>query len=61
MNIKKYIQTNLYRKDGKLNSAILRREKFLESKEYSTIVELTRFLPIECSVTERIYCVVTSA
>jgi len=58
MNIKEYIQTNLYRKDGKLNSAILRREKFLESKEYSTIVELTRFLPIECSVTERIHCIV---
>ncbi|MGZ8924250.1 MAG: hypothetical protein ACXW2E_00070 [Nitrososphaeraceae archaeon] len=44
------------RKDGKLNSAVLRQDWFLTSIEYETILSFTSFLPSSVNIKERIWC-----
>jgi len=56
-DLKEYITTNLLRKDGRLNSAIFRREWFLTSKEFTEIVQITNFLNKDVTISERIYCI----
>lgn len=56
MELQEYIKTRLLRKDGKLNSAILRRDAFLQSEENKQIIEHTNFLT-DPSFPERIYCI----
>lgn len=56
--LKDYIETNLIRKDGKLNSAILRREWFVQSSKHQEIITSTSFLPLDSNITERIFCII---
>ena len=49
---KKYL-----RKDGKLNSALLRRDNFKKSPLNEFILERTSFLPLDASYTERLHCI----
>jgi len=46
----------LYQKNGKVNSAIIRRDWFLTSILYKKILEETKFLG-EVSISERLYCI----
>jgi len=57
MELQEYIKTKLLRKDGKLNSAILRRDTFVQSEENKQIIDQTNFLS-EPSFSERIYCLI---
>lgn len=57
MSLKQYITDNLRRTDGKLNSAIIRRESFLNSTQYLEILNLTSFLSTTATISERIWCV----
>lgn len=56
-DIKKYIISNLYRVDGKLNSAFVKRDIFKNSPEMSSILNYTQFLHPTCSLPERLFCI----
>lgn len=56
--LKQYILDKLIRKDGKINSAILRRDWFLSSLEHQQILSTTSFLPEDTNIAERLYCVI---
>lgn len=51
------INTKYLRKDGKLNSALLRRDNFKKSPLNEFILERTSFLPPAASYTERLHCI----
>lgn len=51
------INTKYLRKDGKLNSALLRRDNFKKSPLNEFILERTSFLPLAASYTERLHCI----
>ena len=51
------INTKYLRKDGKLNSALLRRDNFKKSPLNEFILERTSFLPPTSSYTERLHCI----
>lgn len=51
------INTKYLRKDGKLNSALLRRDNFKKSPLNEFILERTSFLPLNASHTERLHCI----
>jgi hypothetical protein len=51
------INTKYLRKDGKLNSALLRRDNFKKSPLNEFILERTSFLPSTASYTERLHCI----
>lgn len=55
-HLKSYITANLLRVDGKLNSAITRRDYFKTSPEYVAIMNCTSFLPNDAVLPERLYC-----
>lgn len=57
------IANQLLRDDGKLNSAVTRRDKFKESTLYKSIVSTTAFLDRQghCpTISERVYCVMSN-
>lgn len=51
-----FIKTKALRSDGKINSAVLKRDFFKKTPEYRRILELTSFLSPDTSFTERWFC-----
>lgn len=60
MNMKNVIKQVLLRGDGKINSAIIRRERFKKSKLNKWIYNKTNFLKTKSSYSERIYCILNN-
>lgn len=56
------IKQKLFNISGKLNSAIIRRNSFLQSELYKHIIDMTPFIEknVKYSVAERIYCVMNN-
>lgn len=57
MDIKQFILNNLFTKNGVINAAITRRERFLQSTEYRLICSLTSFLKLNATISNRIWCI----
>jgi len=51
------IKQQLFTKTNKLNSAIIRRSKFKETQLYKNIITITKDLPVDSSISERVYCI----
>lgn len=47
----------IFTKDGRINTAIVKQEKFFISEIYKKIVESTQFLSVSASLSERVYCI----
>lgn len=57
MSLLQQIKTKLYTKTGKLNSAIIRRDKFKQTDLYKQILEVTHFLTEDSCFASRIFCI----
>ena len=57
MDIKDLIKSQLYTKNGNINSAKIRPDRFNGTDLCNSICTLTNFLPDETSISERIYCI----
>lgn len=53
----KRIKNELYTKSGNLNSALIRREYFLNGNLFKEILKFTNFLEPNATTAERIYCI----
>lgn len=51
------IKQHILTKTGKVNTSIIRREWFRASKLYRDILDATSFLPIDRSISERVFCI----
>lgn len=57
MTLLQQIQNELYTKTGKLNSAIIRRDKFKQTPLYNQIVDATNFLADDACFASRVFCI----
>lgn len=51
------LNSKFLRKDGKVNTAVIRRDWFPDSKENKLVLDSTNFLPINATYAERVHCI----
>jgi len=55
--LQQYIKDNLYTRTHKFNTAILRPDRFTKNKIYPDVMEYTKGLPENATMSERLYCI----
>ena len=55
--LQQYIKDNLYTRTHKFNTAILGPDRFIKNKIYPDVMEYTKGLPENATMSERLYCI----